>query len=224
MRTRTVIVVLAPVLAAVIVLVLAATRPAVVVLQTQALPEGPTFDLSEGTLCQLVAVPAGSSFTRVVLLATETAGSATPLRLTVQTEDSRRTLAKGSTEAGWPQAPKPVTIDLDRRIADKQDVIVCLPARGKRHPAMVYGSTNLRFVDAPTSINGQNTGKRMFLMFQRPGAKRLGQLPAMVQRMRLFRARWLETWMVWPLVGLVLVGIPGLLAFALLGTRSRADS
>jgi hypothetical protein len=105
-------------------------------------------------------------------------------------------------------------------IESGRQVEVCVRNTGSRKVALYGGAPQAARTTALT-VDGRARPADLTLVFER-GERRsmLAALPDVFQRASLFHASWLRPWMLWALAALALIGIPLLLAGALvLGAR-----
>ena len=106
----------------------------------------------------------------------------------------------------------------------RTDVIgeVCVDNRGERTIALV-GTTEERTRSRPVgAVNGRAVDPDAYLAFyENRSASALSQTPAIVDRMGAFRPAIIGPWLLWPLLFLVVAGVPaGMLWAALRGARA----
>ena len=92
---------------------------------------------------------------------------------------------------------------------------VCLDHAG-RAPVALAATAEERTRSRPAgTIDGQPVGPDVVLAFYESGrASALSRAPAIVARMGAFRPSFVGAWLLWPLLGLVVVGVPAGLLWA----------
>ena len=211
---------LAIVVAAVVLVLVGATRKQTVAFSTAVFPDVPVATVkAKGFVCQSVS-PTRAPFSRVGVPLTPIGSARPPVDVQVRTADA--VISRGRIAAGW--KPYPATFSLarlDREVGIDQDVAVCLVNDGRR-PFSAFGSGNPRFPAPPaTDTKGAAVGGALTLRFEIAPASRASQLPDTVYRLTQYRPSWLGTGVVWGLLGLVVVGVPLALVLALRGATRR---
>lgn len=122
-------------------------------------------------------------------------------------------LARGRLPGRYDDISQP-HIALGTTVARDERVAVCFRNVGTRKVAL-YGGPELAKRGSTVTVGGRDTATDLTLLFTRPSRSALAQVPDVFERASLFRPAWIGPWVFWLLGGLVLIGVPGLVALAL---------
>lgn len=163
-------------------------------------------------LCQ-GPIDVADEFERVTLTLGTFMQRGPSLAVEVRDADSRAILASGRLASGYPDNEESqVRTGLVRRGAR---ITVCVTNRGIRRVA-AYGAGDAAHLGSTASVDGAPVGADMTMRFLYERPRSLLRLtPAMFDRASLFAPSWLSAWMLWALLGLVALAVPGLLTCAL---------
>jgi len=102
-------------------------------------------------------------------------------------------------------------------------VAVCVRNSGAGRVAL-YGGTEMAARTSELRVDGRRTGTDMTLRFERGEARSTASLvPEILERAALFKAGWASSALLWALAGIVLAGVPALLALAISQARDARD-
>jgi hypothetical protein len=150
---------------------------------------------------------------RAVVFPVVTAGRpGEPLEVTVRAP-SGRVLGRGRVAGGYADGSEQ-TAQLDRIVGPVDGSAVCIANAGDRRVSL-YGSDNVIF--SHTTLDGAGNNPADFdlrFLYDEPRPF-LGLIPDAIDHAALFRAGWVGPWVYWLLLGLLAIGAPVLLGFAL---------
>lgn len=136
-----------------------------------------------------------------------------PLTVAVRSVESGRRLASGRLPAGYPDVSQPV-VGVGP-VRGSQRVEICVSNAGRRRAAL-YGNSTVAAPGTEARIGSRQLGNDLTLIFERGEPRSmLSLLPDVFERASVFRPGWVGTWTFWLLAGLLLAGVPLLLALAL---------
>jgi hypothetical protein len=144
-----------------------------------------------------------------------------PLAVSIRKPDGGRVLAAGRIPGGYADVSQP-EVQLDSTVAAGPRVAICVRNSGQRKVAL-YGGSELAHSGTSAKIDGRDEGTDLTLVFVRPPTSLLSQTSEIFERASLFRPVWIGPWAYWLLAGLLLLGVPALLARAM-GAASADDT
>jgi hypothetical protein len=173
-----------------------------------------------GMVCQ-TPIAVAEQFNRVRLSAGSPGRPAPPLTITVYTLRGRE-LARGVLSGGYPDRTEKST-DVGR-VASAQKVSVCATNSGRRK-VQIYGNTSYAALTSQALIDGRPLKTDLTLVFLHDRRQSmLSQLPTVFDRASLFRPGWVGPWVFWLLSAGIVIGVPLLLARALVESEDAPSS
>ena len=176
-------------------------------------PTIPAANLAPGsTVCQSGITTPGP-FTRVELRTGSASGAGQPLEVDVREVYTDRRLGRGRMQSasGDPadRAAEVGKVPGGRRIA------VCVRNAGEGR-AQLYGNTAIASLPSRALVGDRELATDVAVVFLNDDSRSmLATLPDVFDRASVFRPGWVGAWVFWLLTGLVLIGVPLLLARAL---------
>jgi hypothetical protein len=150
---------------------------------------------------------------RAVAFPVVTAGRAgEPLEVTVRSP-SGRVLGRGRVAGGYADGSQQ-TVQLDRIVGPVDGSAVCIANAGDR-PVSLYGNDNVIFSHTTLDGAGDNPADLDLRFLYDEPRSFFGLIPDALDHAALFRASWVGPWVYWLLLGLLAIGAPLLLGFAL---------
>ena len=198
----------------VLLIVLGVTRKSDLVYSTGAQVSTPVAILQDGDrACQEpYLLPSGSSFDRVAFSTTTYGRRGAPLRVEVIDVDSRRRLASGTLDAGYPDyAQAPQHIVRVGRVATSRPLRVCFVSTGGPRVGLL-GQPGFVSPHTHVTFNGRPSAVALAVTLRTEPRSLLALIPDMFERAARFRAGWVTPAAYWVLGVLLLVAAPVLLA------------
>jgi hypothetical protein len=178
-------------------------------------------DLRPGAQVCQTPIPVAADFNRVRLKAGSPGGPGPPLAVTVYTLPGRE-LARGVVDGGYPD-PTEQSTDVGR-VASSRKVSVCI-TNGGRRKVQIYGNTSYAALTTQALVKGRALTTDLTLVFLHDRRQSmLSQLPTVFDRASLFRPGWVGPWVFWLLSAGILIGVPLLLARALVESEDAPSS
>jgi hypothetical protein len=176
-------------------------------------PTIPAATLHPGqTVCQ-EPISVSESFERVRVRAGSPGGPGEPVDVSVRLPGSSQVIARGRLPGGYPYGST-VSARVDPVRAD-QRIAVCLRDAGDRRVS-VFGNAANAAPPSEAHLGDRVLENDVALVFLKEGRRSmLSEVPDVFARASVFRPGWVGTWTFWVLAGLVLLGVPALLARAL---------
>ncbi len=206
---------------------LAATRESKLVYTLGVGPAAPSWTSKPGKqVCQGPITPPSDAFDRVVISLGTYFKPGPPVEVVVRDAATSRALARGKLAGGYPDiadAPEhAVAIPSTslRRAAD-----VCIRNTGRRRVA-VYGAPGISHRTSTAIVDGKPAGGTdLAVRLDRDHPRSLlSRLPTCSRTPRRSRRSWSAPWTFWVLLGIVLLGVPALLARAIAGALRDDDA
>jgi hypothetical protein len=135
------------------------------------------------------------------------------LAVEVRDSTSRAVLTRGRLAGGYgDNLEQEVRMGLVRK---GRQVSVCLTNTGLRRVAF-YGGGDAAHRLSTATVDGHPAGADVSMRFLYDRPRSLLRLaPQMFERATLFAPAWMAGWTLWALFGLLAIGVPGLLTYAL---------
>ena len=226
MRRAVIVFALLAVLAVGAVLLVGAGRRTELAFTLGVTPGGVVTTLAPGqTACQEpIDVPDSGGFdTITVPLGTfKRPGSA--IEATVLRVPERRQIAHGALPAGYPDigARAVERISVAPAVPGNTRIAVCLRNTGAGRVA-IFGNADVAAPASTLSKDQRPVGADAALSFARAPRSDLSLFGVSADHAALFKAGWVGPWTFWLLAALVALGVPALLAFALLRAGREDD-
>ncbi|HKG02190.1 MAG TPA: hypothetical protein VKB03_03350 [Conexibacter sp.] len=164
------------------------------------------------TVCQ-GPIAVAAAFDGVELQPGTFGAAGSPLAVDVRRMSDGGTIAHGRLAAGYADVRRE-TIRVGP-VAEDDEVAVCIRNAGS-HRTALYGSADAAVRTSTAMLDGELTGRDLDLVFRTNARSTLALVPDVLQRMALFRGGWIGTWLYWVLLALLVLGVPALLARALI--------